>query len=261
MKKWSVWLLALTLVVFLVACGAGTEQNSEGEAVWVDVVQGEEDDHVQGFFDAEVLEIREKELLVRIEDSGNCSLPENSTAVVSTDIRSAEGCPELKVGSPVRVVFDGRMIETEPVQLGEVFSVYRMDQEGNCIKNDGTVDFGPLPYDITLTVKNVTPTALTLVCTRSEENGESLWTDSRFRIERYLEKTNGWEQVMECAWEETLVWKDIAYNIPANGTVEWEINWEYIYGTLPQGQYRVVKTIYNQAQEEILCCAGFLIPA
>lgn len=31
--------------------------------------------------------------------------------------------------------------------------------------------------------------------------------------------------------------------IYTNGATEWEVNWEYLYGELPAGEYRIAKKI------------------
>ena len=38
-------------------------------------------------------------------------------------------------------------------------------------------------------------------------------------------------------------WNDIAWIIPMNDTIELEVNWEWLYGKLPVGKYRIGKSI------------------
>ena len=40
-------------------------------------------------------------------------------------------------------------------------------------------------------------------------------------------------------------WNAIAYLIPKDGTYEKEINWEWLYGKLPKGNYRIGKEIMD----------------
>lgn len=58
-----------------------------------------------------------------------------------------------------------------------------------------------------------------------------------------LEKDNGgkWEEVSPVV--EDVGFNDIAYIIPQNDTSEIETNWEWIYGTLSPGTYRITKTV------------------
>lgn len=253
-RRWKQLAAALALSLSLTACAgvqASPEPPSGGGA---DLENGE------SFFSAEVQETGERTFLARVTDSGNCALPADSAVQVSREVLSADGCPTLTPGQPVRVVFNGEVLETDPLQLGRVFAVYRMDSEGHCVTSAGVTDFAPLPHGITLTAEAVTPTSLTLVCQRDEAGGEELWTDSRFVVERLDEATGHWSEVLHRYLHEPLVWDDMAYRVPADAAVEWELDWEALYGPLPAGIYRVVKTIFTMDDEASICCAGFSIP-
>lgn len=255
MKKMVAQLLVILLAGVLAACSASQE-----DAAQIHVIEQNEANS-EGFFSGEVLEINEESFLLRITDRGNCTLTLDTEALVPKEVLSTDGCPELIVGRPVRVVFDGEILETDPIQLKSVFAIYQMDNEGHCMTKDGIVDFGILPYGMEISAEAVTPTGLTLVCTRSDEGGEELWTNDVFRIERYQEATNGWEELSRSDdWNGPLVWHDVAYWVPAQDTVKWELNWQAFYGQLPAGQYRVVKTIYNMENQETVCYTGFSIP-
>ena len=46
--------------------------------------------------------------------------------------------------------------------------------------------------------------------------------------------------------EETEVaWTAEAWIISAEGTTKWDINWEWLYGTLPSGRYRIGKNVMD----------------
>ena len=45
--------------------------------------------------------------------------------------------------------------------------------------------------------------------------------------------------------EYDLAWTSEAWCIPANDTCEWEVNWEWLYGELPEGNYRIAKEIMD----------------
>lgn len=255
-KRLAAAALALAATCSLTACGPARESGEPPSGGAADLENGE-----QSFFSAEVQETGERTFLARVTDSGNCALPADSAVQVSREVLSADGCPTLTPGQPVRVVFNGEVLETYPLRLGRVFAVYRMDGEGHCISPAGVTDFAPLPHGICLTAEAVTPTGLTLVCDRAEEGGEELWTDSLFVVERLDEATGHWSEVLHRDLHEPLCWDDMAYRVPANGTVEWELDWEALYGPLPAGIYRVVKTISDGSNAESVCCAGFSIPA
>ena len=93
-----------------------------------------------------------------------------------------------------------------------------------------------------LSVRDVTPTGLTLICTQSggAPTGE-LQTGSPFWLEKYV--GGAWEMVPLVP---TCVdWTMEAYLIPMNDSVEWEVNWGYLYGELPAGVYRIGKDIMD----------------
>ena len=46
------------------------------------------------------------------------------------------GAPELAVGDAVRVVFDGLIMESYPIQLGTIFAIYRLDENGGVIADE-----------------------------------------------------------------------------------------------------------------------------
>lgn len=95
-------------------------------------------------------------------------------------------------------------------------------------------------WGITLSVENVTPAGLTLVCTQSGgiQTGQ-LQAGSFYKLLVWRNET--WQEVPYLI--EDVVWKQVAYNIPLEDRVAWEIKWENIYGELPAGTYRIVKPI------------------
>lgn len=94
---------------------------------------------------------------------------------------------------------------------------------------------------ITLSAEDITPTGLNLIVSQSGgyPSGD-LQTGSWYELQR-LE--NGWVPV------ETIIdnyaWAAIAYLIPKDGKYEKEINWEWLYGKLPKGNYRIGKEIMD----------------
>lgn len=97
-------------------------------------------------------------------------------------------------------------------------------------------------WGITLTAENVTPTSATIKCTQSggEPTGE-LHTGSWYILETWTQE-NGWKE-MPYVIDEEIGWNDIAWIIPKGDTVEWEVNWELLYGKLSVGKYRIGKEI------------------
>ncbi len=98
-------------------------------------------------------------------------------------------------------------------------------------------------WSVELTASDVTSTGLKLSCTLV--NGD---TDVEYDTGSmyWIEKKDGdaWVSVDTLHPGEDLAWTSEAYIIPAEGAAEWDINWEYLYGELPAGEYRVGKKIY-----------------
>ena len=96
-------------------------------------------------------------------------------------------------------------------------------------------------WGITLSVKNVNSTGLTLICKQSGGIAEgSLETGRAYTIEKY---ENGvWVDVKAQAEP---VWDMMSHLIPRNDTIEWTVDWSWLYGELSPGTYRIGKTIMD----------------
>lgn len=99
-------------------------------------------------------------------------------------------------------------------------------------------------WGITLTAENVTSTGATIKCVQSggEAMGE-LETGSWYILERWTKET-GWKE-MPYIIEGNIGWTSEAWMIPKNDTREWEVNWEWLYGAIPSGKYRIGKEIMD----------------
>ncbi len=102
----------------------------------------------------------------------------------------------------------------------------------NAGDDEGFPDWG-----LTLSVKDVTPSGMTLVCTQSggEPTGD-LQTGTDYKL---IVLKEVWEEVPTII--ENYGWDSLAYMISANDVTEFEYNWEWLYGELPPGIYRMVK--------------------
>lgn len=90
---------------------------------------------------------------------------------------------------------------------------------------------------LTLSVKDVTESGLTLVCTQSggKLTGE-LQTGSDYKL---IVLKEAWEDVPTII--EDYGWTAEAYMVARDDVTEFEYNWEWLYGKLPAGTYRLVK--------------------
>lgn len=91
---------------------------------------------------------------------------------------------------------------------------------------------------IMLTTTDITSTGLTLVCAPMEDliMGEII-TGSWYAVERYEGGT--WTELPYLL--DNVGWTEEGWIIPADAAVEWSINWEWLYGELPAGEYRIGK--------------------
>ena len=69
-----------------------------------------------------------------------------------------------------------------------------------------------------------------------------------YRIDKLKDGT--WQEVKEVA--DNAMWNDIGYGVDREGKLELEINWEWLYGTLPKGRYRIVKDVLEGPENKKL---------
>ena len=100
-------------------------------------------------------------------------------------------------------------------------------------------------WGITFTATNVTATGLTIVCEQAdgEQQGE-LQTGSSYLLEVY--ENDAWQDVPNLLGDgSSLDWTSEAYLIAFDDTTEWNVNWERLYGELPEGEYRISKSVMD----------------
>lgn len=97
-------------------------------------------------------------------------------------------------------------------------------------------------WGIELTATQITPIGLTLVCNQSGGDITGKFsTGSYFNLE--VSEDNQWKAVKTLPQKNDIAWTEEAWIIPINDSVQWEVNWEWLYGKLPAGNYRIAKEI------------------
>lgn len=93
---------------------------------------------------------------------------------------------------------------------------------------------------IQLSTSKETAKGLTLICTQSggKPTGE-LFTGSKYELEKKIEE----QWILVEPIQDSIAWNDDAWIININDNTEWEIEWEWLYGTLPSGNYRISKEV------------------
>lgn len=85
----------------------------------------------QVYFDATVLEVKKKSIKVKCSESFDSGIPvDEEFSVTMNRVESGE-LPDLNAGDHIRIVFDGIIKESYPLQLGNVFAIYFLDENGN----------------------------------------------------------------------------------------------------------------------------------
>ena len=87
-------------------------------------------DDTDVFFVGKVAEVYDSYLLVEVADKGNTSFTVGTSVEVSTNVASADGCPNIATGEYIRIGYNGVVIEENPPVLGEVFRIDKTDETG-----------------------------------------------------------------------------------------------------------------------------------
>lgn len=88
--------------------------------------------------------------------------------------------------------------------------------------------------------ESITSKGLTLLFNNTT-NKEFTYGEA-FMLEKNVE--GKWVQV-PVILEEDYGFQDIGYILPANGEAEWPVDWEWLYGKLDAGDYRIVKDMLD----------------
>lgn len=100
-------------------------------------------------------------------------------------------------------------------------------------------------WGLTLTAENVTPSGMTIVFNQmnGKQTGE-LQTGDWYAL--YTEENGEWKELPFIVEDDVNVgWNSVAYMIPKGGQVPFEVNWEWLYGKLIPGKYRINKEVMD----------------
>lgn len=100
----------------------------------------------------------------------------------------------------------------------------------------------PADWGVSLSATNVTPTGLTVVFTQSGGSDAAELTTGSYYV---IQKRSGqsWEDVETLIPKSELAWTAEAIIIFKNESRPLETNWEWLYGALPAGEYRIGKEV------------------
>ncbi len=97
-------------------------------------------------------------------------------------------------------------------------------------------------WGISLSTKNVSRSGLTVTIRQFGGNfsGE-IQTNDWFFLEGHSEA--GWHPIEKVLTDETTAWNDTLHLIRQNEETDFDIDWQWLYGELPPGYYRLTKEI------------------
>ncbi|MDD6036380.1 MAG: hypothetical protein PUC30_09355 [Lachnospiraceae bacterium] len=116
MKKLTAFVLVLFFVLGPVGCGQ--QENLQ-----------QDDNNVQYFFTAKVIEVHEEYLLLDVFDTGNSNLSEGAKVEVSTEVVSSDGCPKFVADECARVVMTWNTGDNPSGRL-EALAISKTDETG-----------------------------------------------------------------------------------------------------------------------------------
>ncbi len=133
-----------------------------------------------------------------------------------------------------------------PQDLMELYDQKSMENPKNKPIKEDVKETEAVEYNwgITLEATEVTVKGMTLVChQQGGENIVELNTGSFYSLQRKDKKD--WVDVELLPQENEVAWDALAWLIKLNDDTAWEISWAWLYGELPAGEYRIVKSITN----------------
>ncbi len=139
----------------------------------------------------------------------------------------------------------GGMAESEGAAEGGASEDYYNSESESFGQTDGSqheqesLTGDALDWGVTLTAQDVTPTGLTIVCTQSGGFEGELITGSWYSVEKYSD--GEWTELPYLM--DNVGWTEEGWIISPDTTVEWVVDWEWLYGELPAGRYRIGKDL------------------
>ena len=124
--KKTVSKMILSFILITVTLLSGCQKNTTNYA---NLNSNQEKEQV--YFDATVLEVTKKSIKVKCSESFDSGIPVDEEFSVTTNKVESGELPDLNAGDHIRIVFDGIIKESYPLQLGNVFAIYLLDENGN----------------------------------------------------------------------------------------------------------------------------------
>lgn len=202
-------------------------------------------------FSGLVEEVHEGSLLVRVDEKENLG---SDLISVSLDVKLKDSMTDFKVGDEIKVYYDGNIAESYPAQANTVYAIFPVEKEGvdpdqdqkdsedsrglNASEHEKINDFKDLSMEVK--EESISPQGLTLIF-KSESKNEAIYGDY-FLLE---EKVNGQWYEVPVSFKGDYGFNDIGYSLNKGEKKEHEEDWEWLYGSLDKGHYRIIKDVLD----------------
>ena len=202
------------------------------------------------YFNGEVVEITDEYFILK--PIAEWTWKETTRVKIpKTDI--AQKMVTLEIGDQVRVAFNSKAMEwkEDEALIPVAFAVYPLAKEwldANLTDKNDTIA-------VIMEVSDVTPTGLTVHFRQYEKRdiGELIYGDG-YWIERLEE--DKWVELPVIP--ENPLFNGIGYLIPSEGEAQLAVDWEWLYGKLDSGTYRIVKGVtareWSNSESQPLKC-------
>lgn len=122
-------------------------------------------------------------------------------------------------------------------------------ENSNDESSNEETDLTPTTYDIvndldgvTMTVKENTVSSVGLTVILENQSDKECIYGEDFLLEKEID--GKWYQV-PIALEDNYGFNDIGYDLASSEIKEWTAEWEWLYGSLGKGKYRIVKDVLD----------------
>lgn len=239
--------MLFVICLMVVLCLAGCGNNAPGNNVVDEPNNNQEQTNntENAVFDAEIIEVLEGSVMVQPADGSN---ELNSSDRIVITLNNVDVKFDLVAGQIIKIAYDGMIAESYPAQILGTKSIELVkdviipeNPETSVFENAEKIE---KDYGVTLEAQNVSASGLTISCLQSGgTNIAELNTGSYYEI--YRLEDNVYKKVEYLPQEHDIGWTSEAYIITKDGTTTWEVDWEWLYGKLPAGKYRIGKEIMN----------------
>ena len=175
--------------------------------------------------------------MIKIDDQGYWILSSGDLVTVGLD--NGIECLDAEVGDKVYVEYFGGVMESMPLQLANQLHISLIDRAGSLEDvDDALMETGTMD-GVSVELLDVTPTSAKLGILNTSDKEVLYGEDYSLQVF----KNNDWEAVPYVI--ENWGFHSIGYSPQKNVRTEWDADWEWLYGKLEPGQYRMVKSFMD----------------